>query len=66
MSFQQRKATSPRCVNALIKEENTIKKIYIYIFQVTPMEFLGLGIEMQLINTVHIENKRLVLCGHQM
>lgn len=30
------------------------------------MEFLGLGIEMQLINTVHIENKRLVLCGHQM
>lgn len=65
MSFQQRKATSPRCVNALIKEENTIKKEK-KIFQVTPMEFLGLGIEMQLINTVHIENKRLVLCGHQM
>lgn len=65
MSFKQRKATSPRCVNALIKEENTIKKEK-KIFQVTPMEFLGLGIEMQLINTVHIENKRLVLCGHQM
>lgn len=65
MSFQQRKATSPRCVNALIKEENTIKKEK-KIFQVAPMEFLGLGIEMQLINTVHIENKRLVLCGHQM
>lgn len=71
MSYQQGKATSPICVNGLIRKERKYKKKNEEEkkIQVTPMEFLGLGnafLSMQLKTTVLIENKRLVLCGHQM